>query len=256
MYGRILRLFLRGEGRKGSSRKQLKCLEKQREVDVIAPAPIIYSWPCLFPCALICGRVSLTSFSLQVPFLTKLYLSALQEYKVIMFDYRVISRFLYNSAAARLVSHVSKLIFVKVSLVALLDLWDLWVPSLLHCPVTWCRTYTYFGSDLFLSLTTAVSDSSPCMFILSHPPPSFTFQDLAYFLQPRELCLPSVSDALLALLPLLCWVLICSFKHLFSLYSALSPSFLLPPRFPPLLLPSLQDKPAWWDVLEEQAVYY
>lgn len=90
MYGRILRLFLRGEGRKGSSRKQLKCLEKQREVDVIAPAPIIYSWPCLFPCALICGRVSLTSFSLQVPFLTKLYLSALQEYKVIMFDYRVI----------------------------------------------------------------------------------------------------------------------------------------------------------------------
>lgn len=68
MYGRILRLFLRGEGKKGSSRKQLKCLEKQREVDVIAPAPIIYSWPCLFPCALICGRVSLTSFSLQVPF--------------------------------------------------------------------------------------------------------------------------------------------------------------------------------------------
>lgn len=68
MYGRILHLFLRGEGRKGSSREQLKCLEKQREVDVIAPAPIIYSWPCLLPCALICGHVSLTPFPLQIPF--------------------------------------------------------------------------------------------------------------------------------------------------------------------------------------------
>lgn len=108
----------------------------------------------------------------------------------------------------------------------------------------------------FSVVTTGVSDSSPCMFILSHPPLSLMFQDLAYFLQPKQLCLPSVSDALLLLLSLLCWVLDCPCKHLFSLYSALSPSFLLPPRFPPLLLPFLQDKPAWWDVLEEQAVYH
>lgn len=108
----------------------------------------------------------------------------------------------------------------------------------------------------FSVLSTGVSDSSPCMFILSHPPLSFMFQDLAYFLQPKELCLLSVSDALLPVLSLLCWVLDCPCKHLFSLHSALSLSFLLPPRFPPLLLLFLQDKPAWWGVLEEQAVYY
>lgn len=106
----------------------------------------------------------------------------------------------------------------------------------------------------FSVLATAVSDSSPYMFTLSHPPPSLMFQDLAYFLQPKLLCLPSVSDALLPLLSLLSWFLTALVN--ISLYSALSPSFLLPPRFPPLLLPFLQDKPAWWDVLEEQAVCY
>lgn len=38
MYGRILHLFLKGEGRKGSSGKQLeRNVLRSREVDVIAP---------------------------------------------------------------------------------------------------------------------------------------------------------------------------------------------------------------------------
>lgn len=46
----------------------------------------------------------------------------------------------------------------------------------------------------FSLVTTGVSDSSPCMFILSLPPLSLVFQGVAYFLQPKQLCLLSVSE--------------------------------------------------------------
>lgn len=64
----------------------------------------------------------------------------------------------------------------------------------------------------FSAVTTGVSGSLPCMFILSHPPPSLISQDLAYFLRPKQLRLPYVSHSLLPLLSLLCWILNCPCK--------------------------------------------
>lgn len=71
---------------------------------------------------------------------------------------------------------------------------------------------------------------------------------------PKQPFLPCVpAPCFLSFTSLLCLILGCLF--FFSpLDSALSPSFLQPRRLHLLLLPFLQDEPAWWDVLEEQAV--
>lgn len=97
--------------------------------------------------------------------------------------------------------------FPWVSLAALLDPS---IPSSLPSPATWWRTCAYVSV-----VSTGVSDSLPCVFILSHPPPSLMSQDLAYFLRPKQLCLPCVSDSLLPLLSFLCQILGCPCKRFF-----------------------------------------
>lgn len=97
--------------------------------------------------------------------------------------------------------------FPWVSLAALLDPS---IPSSLPSPATWWRTCAYVSV-----VSTGVSDSLPCVFILSHPPPSLMSQDLAYFLRPKQLCLPCVSDSLLPLLSFLCRILGCPCKRFF-----------------------------------------
>lgn len=70
MYGRILHLFLKGEGRKGSSGKHWKRNVWEAESGGCHCPCYFCSSPCLLPGALICVRsISLTPFFLQIPFL-------------------------------------------------------------------------------------------------------------------------------------------------------------------------------------------
>lgn len=161
------------------------------------------------------SSVSLTPFSLQIPFFPKLYLSASQECKLIIYICTVTHKFLIlfcYCTGILLVSHVSTLILSLGLLncsTGSLDSFFPPFPSYVMENLCLCRQRP------FSVVSTGVSDSLPCVFILSHPPPSLMSQDLAYFLQPKQLCLPCVSDSLLPLLSFLCRILSCPCKHFF-----------------------------------------